>query len=461
LNHALRDPGSYRDPSGFVFRRDGVLYRQVNRSFAAEWRTFLDSGLYGELTGRGLLVPHEPAPTELALTDAAETTIRPREIRYISYPYEWTFTQLQDAALLTLEIQDRALTRGQTLRDATPFNVQFEGSSPIWIDSLSFAPLDAHRPWPAYRQFCEGFLAPLALMAYRDPRLGLLLRDIVDGIPLELASRLLPWRTRLQPRLAAHVHLHAAAQRRATGTASGTKRHGPSMSVARHRALVSHLRGAIASLRLAHRGVWSDYTTTTSYSESAARSKAAIVRQFLANAKGRDLLDIGANDGTFSMAAADRGLDVVAIDSDWAAVDSVYRRLKAQRISGVLPLVADIVNPSPAVGWAGSERRSLLDRMRVDTVMALAVVHHIAISRNVPLSMVFEVFGRLARELIIEWVPKEDPMVGRLLAGRDDVFSEYSIEHLRAAATNTGFVVNHEAQIEDSSRVLLMMTRDA
>jgi ribosomal protein L11 methylase PrmA len=460
LSSSPRDPASYRDPSGFVFRRDGVLYRQVNRSFAAEWRAFLASGLYDELTTRGLLVPHEPASRQLAQTDQADAVIRPREIRFISYPYEWSFSQLRDAALLTLEIQERALDHGQMLRDATPFNVQFEGPTPIWIDSLSFCPLDAASPWPAYRQFCEGFLAPLALMAYRDPRLGLLLRDLLDGIPLEMASRLLPWRSRLRPGLAAHLHLHAAVQHRAIGSDSASERRGPSMSLTRHRALVAHLRRAIGSLRLTHRGAWSAYTGVTSYTEVAAQSKASLVREFVATTRAATLLDIGANDGTFSLMAARDGVDVVAIDSDWSAMDALHRRVGDEGVSNVLPLVADIVNPSPAVGWGGEERSALLDRVRVDTVVALALVHHLAIGRNVPLPMLFDLLAGLCRAVVIEFVPKDDPMVRRLLAGREDVFPGYSIEGLREAAAPR-FTILREAAIEDSPRVLLLLERIA
>ncbi|HEX5466728.1 MAG TPA: class I SAM-dependent methyltransferase [Candidatus Limnocylindrales bacterium] len=456
----MRDPGSYRDPSGFIFRREGVLYRQVNRSFAEEWSAFLASGLYRDLTEHGLLVRHEPESKALALSGDAEAVIRPHEIRFISYPYEWSFTQLRDAALMTLEIQERALARGQILRDATPFNVQFEGSAPIWIDTLSFAPLEVARPWPAYRQFCEGFLAPLALMAYRDPRLGLLLADLLDGIPLELASRLMPGRTRFRPGLAAHLHLHAAAQRQARDRrpSSPVGRRTPAMNLTRHRAIVSSLRKAVGSLRTPPKGVWEEYTRVTSYSDAAARSKAALVDELLKGSEGRTVLDAGANDGTFSQMAASQGRDVVALDSDRGSIDALYRHLRDIGQSTVLPLVADIANPSPALGWAGEERRSLLDRLQVDLVLCLALVHHLAIGRNVPLPMIFDVFARLGRHVILEWVPKEDPMAQYLLAGRWDVFPTYTIDGLRRAASSR-FTIVRESPIDDSARVLLNLER--
>ena len=125
--------------------------------------------------------------------------LRPRELPLISYPYEWCFSQLREAALLTLELQRRALAAGMRLKDASAYNIQFDAGRPILIDTLSFEVGDPTQPWPAYRQFCEHFLAPLALMAYRDPRCGLMLRDFIDGIPVDLAARLMPGRTRLRP----------------------------------------------------------------------------------------------------------------------------------------------------------------------------------------------------------------------------------------------------------------------
>ena len=195
-----RDPGSWRDPGGFVYRRDGVLYRQIGPSAIDDWTAFLASGLAERLIADGRLIGHGDAPLADAATSDAQAVIRPEPIEFVSYPYEWTFGELQDAALLTLDIQRAALDVGWTLKDASAYNVQFRGARPVFIDSLSFEPHEDGTPWVAYRQFCEQFLAPLALMARRDIRLGALLRANPDGVPLDLAASLLPWRTRLESR---------------------------------------------------------------------------------------------------------------------------------------------------------------------------------------------------------------------------------------------------------------------
>jgi SAM-dependent methyltransferase len=459
---AAIDPGSYRDPSGFVFRRDGVIYRQINRSFGARWDDLATSGLLGALQAKGVLIPHAAAPIETALRpDLAHAVIQPERLDFVSYPYEWSFGQLRDAALVTLEAQSASAEAGFTLRDATAYNVQFRGGRPVLIDTLSFERAEPGRPWTAYRQFCEHFLAPLALMARRDVRCGLMLREFVDGIPLDLAASLLPGRTKLNPGLLSHIHLHARAQRRyadrtEAGAAASTSR---TMSPLRQRALIDSLRRTVEGLRWEPAGTeWADYAENTSYGDDAARRKDELVRELLRAAPGERVWDLGANTGRFSRIAADLGRRVVAWDVDPAATELHYRRVRADGTTSILPLVLDLANPSPGLGWANAERRSLRDRADADVVLALALVHHLAISRNVPFDLLAELFAGLAPGLVIEFVPKDDPMVRRLLATREDVFPDYTIEAFRAAFGRR-FEILDERPIEGVSRSLLRMQR--
>ena len=463
---AQREPGSYRDPSGFVFRRDGVLYRQINSSFADDWAAFDTSGLHAALVSDGLLVADQPASLEIAPEPGAIAVIQPDEVGFLSQPFEWSFSQLKDAALLTLRAQSMAGERGMTLRDASAYNVQFRDGQPVLIDTLSFERAPADQPWKPYRQFCENFLAPLALMAHRDGRLGQLLRTWIDGVPLDLASELLPRSTRfLSPGLAAHVHLHARAQRQHAGESGPDGASAPrevKMSEGRRLALLDHLRRTIEGLKLPAQGtVWADYADQTSYSEAGTVSKEAIVRRQLeavAAEGGKRAWDIGANTGRYSAIAADAGFWVLALDIDWAAVERHYLALRAGGERRIMPLLADIAEPSPGIGWANAERASLIDRANADVVIALALVHHLAIGRNVPLPMISRLMARLSPHLIVEWIPKDDPMVRRLLAAREDVFADYSPEGFRAAFKGD-FEIVEEAPIEDSGRVLFRMRR--
>src|SRR3989344_836563 len=208
-----RVAASFRDPSGFVFSKNGVIYRQVNKEYAANYDRLMQSGLYQELVSKNLLIPHEEVRGE-KLPAAAHNIIRPEQVPFISYPYEWCFSELKDAALLTLKIQRIALRSGMCLKDASAYNVQFKNGKPILIDTLSFETYRSGAPWVAYRQFCEHFLVPLALMSRSEIRLGGLMRVYPNGIPLDLASKLLPWRSWFSPALFFHLHLHSKSQRK-------------------------------------------------------------------------------------------------------------------------------------------------------------------------------------------------------------------------------------------------------
>jgi ribosomal protein L11 methylase PrmA len=457
----LRDPGSFRDPSGFVYRRDDVLYRQVAQSFGDRWDDLVQSGLLASLQAQGLLVGHDIVSLDLAFDpERAHAVLQPEPIEFISYPYEWSFSELQDAALLTLDAQAAATAAGFTLRDATAYNVQFHNGRPILIDTLSFERATPGAPWIAYRQFCEHFLAPLALMAYRDVRCGMLLRDHLDGIPLDLAARLLPGRTRLNLGLGSHVHAHARAQRHfeaRTDVGAPTSR--PVLSPLKQAAFLDSLRRTIQGLRWEPKGTeWADYADNTSYGCAAAGDKDAIVHRLVQAAGGRVVWDLGANTGRFSRIAAELGRRVIAWDIDPAATESNYRAIRRDQTTSILPLLGDLANPSPALGWSLAERRSLSDRANADVLLALALVHHLAIGRNIPLVQLAEFLAELGPNLIIEFVPREDSMVQRLLATREDVFPEYTIEGFRSAFLRR-FEVREEMPIKETRRTLIWLTR--
>jgi hypothetical protein len=453
----MADPASFRDPSGFVFSRDGVVFRQINHTFADNWARFLSSGLCNELTQAGVLIPHEVASVA-PLDGRGATVIKPLQLDFISYPYEWSFSQLKDAALTTLEIQERALKSGMSLKDASAYNIQLVDGRPMLIDSLSFEAAVPGEPWVAYRQFCQHFLAPLALMAYRDVRLGQLLQTSIDGIPLDLATSLMPGRTRLRPGLAAHLHLHARAQNRPDPRPDRRSR-GAHVSDLGRRALLDSLRRAVEGLRWSPDSTyWSGYSPLTSYSSAAADSKATIVAQMLAHSPAGRVWDIGANDGSYSSIAAEAGRRVIALDADAGAVERLYLGVRSGALNDILPVIADMTNPSPASGWALRERRSLVDRGPAPVAMALALIHHLAISNNVPLPNISQFFAGIASDIIIEFVPKEDPQTQTLLASREDIFPDYTLDDFRSAFS-IDYEVVEEVPVTDSHRTLFRMHR--
>ena len=347
------------------------------------------------------------------------------------------------------------------LKDASAYNIQLDAGRPILIDTLSFEAAAETEPWPAYRQFCEHFLAPLALMAHRDVRCGLMLRDFIDGIPLHLAARLLPGRTRLSLGLASHLHLHAGAQRRAANQPPpvlGSPPRERRISATGQRALLDSLRHTVAGLKWKPTSHWTEYASTTSYSDAATASKGEIVREMLAAVGGSTAWDVGANTGVYSAMAADAGYRVIAWDQDAGSVEAHWLQVRGGSGPRILPLICDLANPSPAIGWALEERASFLDRGEPDVMLALALVHHLAIGNNVPLPGVARLFARMAPRAIVEFVPKDDPMTRRLLAARRDIFEHYSLDGFRAAFGES-FRIVREGPIADSGRTIFLLER--
>jgi 2-polyprenyl-3-methyl-5-hydroxy-6-metoxy-1,4-benzoquinol methylase len=465
---------SFRDPSGFLFVRDGILYRQVNQVYAEEYTRLMDSGLYARLVKSGLLVAHtevypstgshvpallaqegqafEPADKKLAYR-----ILCPERVPFISYPYEWSFGQLKDAALATLSIQKRALKMGMSLKDASAYNIQYHKGKPKLIDTLSFETYKEGEPWIAYRQFCQHFLGPLALMACRDVRLSQLLRVYIDGIPLDLASSLLPTRTRWNLGLASHIHLHASAQKHYGDVAVSEARGKRKMSKEALQALIESLQATVRKLEWKPAGTeWADYYMANNYTDAAFEHKKVLVGNWLAKIEAKTVWDLGANTGIFGRVAAETGANVISSDIDPAAVEANYRLVKEKKEENVLPLVLDLTNPSPAIGWNNTERDSFLQRGPADVILALALLHHLAISNNVPLVRVADFFTGCGKWLIVEFVPKSDSQVQKLLRSRLDIFDEYTQIGFERAFGERYSIVESSA-VRDSERWLYLM----
>lgn len=457
LDEGTRIGGSFRDPSGFVFRRNGRVYRQINQRYRAHYDHLISSGLYGRLVDEGLLIAHEESPEPPLETESSYLVLAPRPLPFISYPYEWCFSQLREAALATIRIQRLAVQRGMSLRDASAFNLQFLGGRPVFIDTSSFEKLREDEPWVGYQQFCRHFLAPLALAAYVDVRLLMLLRNHLDGLPLDLAARMLPFRSRLRPGLLMHLHAHAAAQRKTAGKAPARS----SSTFGRNAlmGLIDSLESTVRSLAWTTEGEWAKYYTATNYSDEAFDSKKTLVSDMLTSARGKTVWDLGANTGPFSRLAAKAGAALtVSIDLDPAAVETNYELCRRDNAETVLPLVGDLANPSANLGWAGEERQSLESRGPADVVLALALVHHLAIGNNTPLRRVADYFSRLGKRLIIEFVPKGDSQVDRMLASREDVFDDYHEDGFEAAFARR-FDIERRETIQGTKRTLYLMRR--
>ncbi len=459
VNGARDLPASFRDRDGRLFTESGVLYRRVHPSYEPHYAQLMSSGLYRKLTDEKQLVAHEECPVPPDLAGVASRVLRPFRLPVISYPFEWCFDQLKDAALLTLQIQKTALAHGMTLKDASAYNVQFHEGRPVFIDTLSFQTHVDGDSWAAYRQFCRHFLAPLALMSYRGAEHGRLLRADLEGLSLGLASAALPWTSRLNLHLLLHLHAHADSERAAG--ASAPARPGASASMTRSAllALVESLQNAVRGLRLKNtRNVWTRYYGQThNYADAGLEEKEAAVKNLLDRISFSKVWDIGANTGRFSRLCAERSALTLALDSDPECVNELYTGLRSEANPFLFPLVYDAADPSPAMGWALEERDSLEARFRPELILALALVHHLVIGRNLTWEQLAGRWSRTAKHLIVEFVPKSDSQIARLLAHRKDVFTDYD-EPSFLAAFGGHYRIEASAAIQPNGRKLFLMT---
>jgi hypothetical protein len=450
---------SFRDPDGFVFTHNDKLYRAVTPNYKENYDHFINSGLYDKLIKEGYLIAHREVESQYLPVKGMYKILEPEMVNFISYPYEWSFSQLKDAALLTLEIQKTALDYGMSLKDASAYNVQFHKGRPVFIDTLSFELYAENQPWEAYKQFCQHFLAPLSLMGYCDVRLNGLLRNYIDGIPLDLAQSLLPMKTRFKFGILLHIHLHASAQKKYDSNSIKVSELNRKFSKNSFFILINSLKKTIDHIYWEPIGTeWGDYYEPGVHNSRYSEHKKELVAHFIGLVKPETLCDLGSNTGIYSRIASDNNVSVIAFDIDPACVENSYRQVKEKKEQNFLPLLLDLTNPSPSLGWANQERKSFSGRAPVDLIMGLALIHHLAISNNLPFAKIAHYFSELSDWLIIEFVPKEDDKVQIMLKNRKDIFPNYSICEFENVFAQY-YSIEQKQHIENSKRTLFLMKK--
>jgi len=431
------EPGSFRDRDSRVVVAPDAVYRALSGTGADDWRALANSPLLERLTSDGSLIgTEEVGPAALGdaaadiLPQGTETVLRHERVPFVSYPYEWSFGMLRDAALLTLDLELASLDEGLTLKDATPYNVQFRGSAPVFIDVGSFERLREGEPWTGYRQFCMLFLFPLLLQAYKEIPFQPWLRGAIDGITPTEAARFFSFRDRFRRGVLTHVTLHARLERRYEARDTGEVKEELKKKKIKTELIKTSVRKLVSKLSWkAGDTAWTNYRQDCTYTDADAEQKATFVREAAASTRPSLTWDMGCNDGAYSRIAAEHSDYVVAFDYDQATVDALYRSLRADDERRILPLVANLADPSPGLGWRGLERRPLEERGKPDLVLALALIHHVSITANVPIAEFLDWLRELDATLVIEFPKREDPMVKRLLSGkREGSNADYELE---------------------------------
>lgn len=453
------EPGSYRDRNGPVFYRDGRVFRRLNARAQENWALLRNASFFRSCCADGRIIDTWDAdPSESGLGPGV---IEHARIPFVSYPYEWPFGMLKDAALLHLDLMRQALDADMILKDSSAYNVQWFGVRPAFIDIPSFEPLAPGEPWVGYRQFCELFLYPLMLQAYKGVDFRPFLRGRLDGVEAGQMHRLMSARDLLRPGVLLHVAAQSALQKRYSAGAGNVR--GKLAEAGFDKSMI--LRNVEKLGRLVEklspprmRTEWSDYDRTHSYEEAEFRRKVEFVRDAARQRRWKLAWDLGCNTGTFSRIVADHADHVVAMDGDWMAIEHLYQREKAAGDpKSILPLVVNLADPSPNQGWLGTERKGLAERGRPELALCLALVHHIVISANIPLADFIRWLAGLKTSLIIEFVGRDDEMVQTLLANREDQYDDYHPEIFRNLLA-THFDIRDEQDLKGGKRRIYFAT---
>jgi len=453
-----RHASSFRDPSGHIFTDEGIVKRSIFPIYFKQYQALKQANIFQNLSKAGLLISH----TELSASDH-EIIIQPEQIPFITYPYEWSFNQYKEAALLTLKIQKYALEHGFSLKDATAFNVTFHKGKAVFIDTLSFDFYEENTPWRAYKQFVTHFLGPLVLAHYHGAQSLKLMSNFIDGIPVNMLSSMLPFKTKLNPFLYSNIHLLAKFEDKHNEDYKGEAKQSKLTKKAQLN-IIRSLYDYIKKLSLKEYSEWGNYYDKTNYSDTAFTEKAKIIDHWVKTIDAKSIIDVGGNDGTFvRQIKHDFELALVG-DIDNNAVDFNHKTLKINKESNMLPFVLDALNPSPAVGFENQERQSFLERIKTfapDVSLALAVIHHMTLSGNVPFEMSAHFFATFSENLIIEFPKRDDSWVQRLLNTKGEFkthFDFYTIENFENCYLNY-FELLEKKPIESSHRVMYFLRR--
>lgn len=458
------ESGSFRDRNGRVYYIDGDIFRGLSSKAREDWDALVSSHFYTEYTSCNKIVHTELLELSgnsdnkeiVALSDHWTTILKHEKIPFISYPYEWPFTMLKDAALLQLELLESALSEDMILKDSTPYNIQWRGTQPVFIDIPSFEKLGKGEPWVGYRQFCQLFLYPLFFQAYKNIPYQPWLRGRIDGIePVEI-NNLMSFRDMFRAGVFTNVFLQAKMTERHSDTTrevkSEIKRAG--FNKALIEANVSRVKKVTQKLGWdIDKSEWSEYITSHSYTDSDHKRKAEFVEDIAKTRPWKIAWDIGCNTGMFSRIVAKYADTVIAMDADHLAIDRLYRTLKDEGNHNILPLISNVSDPSPNLGWCGTERKSLEQRGAPELALCLALIHHIVISANVPMKDFVSWLFSLDTQLVIEFVTKDDPMVKTLLRNKDDHYEDYEVEYFETCL-NKRFEIRKREALVSGTRIM-------
>jgi len=456
VNKIEVDQGSFRDPAGKVLYYNDRVLRLLNKDGVDRFNFLNENNLLDSCISNKFLVKSNKINSDNINLNNLENKIiiEHERIEYISYPYEWCFDQLKDAALHHLNFHIFLLNNNATLLDGSAFNIQFNGHKPIFIDLLSIKKYENGEYWTAHKQFCENFLNPLILKSKKGIDFNNWFRGNLEGINTKDLNAILSIKDKFSFNIFTQVFLLNFLEQRAIKNKKKDitqikKRKFPKQSFL---SMLNSMKKFITSLEVKKSStIWDDYSKDNTYKINEENLKKKIVKEFADRYKFETLIDLGCNDGVYSKICLENGCKyVIGFDYDLNSIDNAYKISKKEKLN-FLPLYFDASNPSPNLGWAQNERKGFVERINFTGMISLAFEHHLAIAKNIPLDQTIKWLTDTAPQGLIEFVPKNDETIKKMLALKGDIFKDYNEENFKTLLLKNVNIVS-ETIISDSGR---------
>ena len=453
----INDSSSFRDDAGQIFNFKNRIFRSIKNDYIENYNFIKNQDIYQILINKNLLINSwEPKDQDLTSQniDNVNKFLEHEKLENWSYPYEWTFSQLKKAAIFHLDFQLFLLEKNISLKDASAYNIQFKNNKPIFIDILSLQKLDENTPWQGHKQFCEEFLNPLVFSSYFNLPFNEIYKGNLNGISNRQIINLLGYKIFFSFSLLINVYFTESLSGK-SGVSKKKKERSYKQS---QYFLINNLKKFIKKLKYKkNKSTWSNYSNTHSYSIESEIEKENILKSYISINKPYSLIDIGCNDGKYSFLAKESGVKkIIALDYDMQCLEKI--ELDNNEI--VTPLYADLSNLSSSIGWNNKEKKSFIERFNFDFSLSFAVVHHLVISKNIPLYEVLNFIIKLSKKGLVEFIPNDDEMVKRMKMFKTKAYDDYNLENfLKILNKNCNTVKVHE--LKGSKRKIIYYEKSA
>ena len=451
---------SYKDSAARVLQKDGLFYRVLFKEYQLEYDHLMQSGLYAKLQTKGLLIAHEEVPNSTVTNydQSVYKTLKPAQIQFQSYPFEWSYTQWKKAILAFFQINQIALEYGMILKDATPYNFYLAEGKAVMLDTSSFEFFKEGNKWNAYRQFCSEFLSPITLMHYNGQRWSRISRTHLRGLPLDFVSKQLPLKSWFNLNTLLHIHIHS---KYANENKSNTNKTKAGFSVEKLKSLIAMMHSNLQNWSKPYQFEkhWSEYYSKNIDSEQYLAHKEQVITKWLKQIQPTTVLDLGTNTGKFSMLAAQYAQKVIAIESDDICVDIIEQQIQANKQKGIHALVIELAETTPNLGALNKEFSSIYTRAKSQMVMGLAIVHHLHITSQLSLAQIAELFAMFSTQyLIVEFIPITDNKVQFLIKDKKINLMDYDEIQFHKALSNW-FTIQESISLKDTDRSLHLLEK--